>query len=59
MDNGITALQLLSAETCHWVAIMFVFPIHVGFCAREVGVSRRKNHLATPMKNATAIPASA
>jgi hypothetical protein len=56
MDIGIAALQLLSTETCYWATIMFTFPIRVGFCRYEVGVSRRKNHLATSMKNAMAIP---
>ena len=33
-----------------------MFLIHVGFCTYEVGVSRRRNHLKTLMKNAMAIP---
>src|SRR5262249_52883353 len=33
-----------------------MFLIHVGFCTYEVGVSRRKNHMATLMKNAMVIP---
>jgi ammonium transporter, Amt family len=33
-----------------------MFLIHVGFCTYEVGVSRRKNHLTTLMKNAMVIP---
>ena len=33
-----------------------MFLIHVGFCTYEVGVSRRKNHLATLLKNTMVIP---
>jgi ammonia channel protein AmtB len=33
-----------------------MFLIHVGFCTYEVGVSRRKNHMTTLMKNAMVIP---
>ena len=33
-----------------------MFLIHVGFCMYEVGVSRRRNHLHTLMKNTMLIP---
>jgi ammonia channel protein AmtB len=33
-----------------------MFLIHVGFCMYEVGVSRRRNHLHTLMKNTMVIP---
>ena len=33
-----------------------MFLIHVGFCMYEVGVSRRKNHMHTLMKNTMLIP---
>ncbi len=33
-----------------------MFLIHIGFCMYEVGVSRRKNHIHTLMKNAMLIP---
>jgi ammonia channel protein AmtB len=56
MSDGITALQVLFTETYYWVTIVFMFLIHVGFCTYEVGVSRRKNHLTTLMKNAMVIP---
>jgi ammonia channel protein AmtB len=56
MDKDITALQVLFTETYYWVTIVFMFLIHVGFCTYEVGVSRRKNHLTTLMKNAMVIP---
>ena len=56
MDNGITALQMLFTETYYWITVVMMFLIHVGFCTYEVGVSRRKNHLTTLMKNAMVIP---
>ncbi len=33
-----------------------MFLIHVGFCLYEVGVSRRKNHMHTLMKNTMLVP---
>ena len=56
MDKDIPALQILFTEVYYWVTVVFMFLIHVGFCTYEVGVSRRKNHLATLMKNAMVIP---
>ncbi len=56
MDNDITALQVLFTETYYWITIVMMFLIHVGFCTYEVGVSRRKNHLATLLKNTMVIP---
>ena len=56
MDNAITALQVLFTETYYWITIVMMFLIHVGFCTYEVGVSRRKNHLATLLKNTMVIP---
>ena len=56
MDNGITSLQVLFTETYYWITIVMMFLIHVGFCTYEVGVSRRKNHLATLLKNTMVIP---
>lgn len=56
MDQGITALQVLFTETYYWITIVMMFLIHVGFCTYEVGVSRRKNHLATLLKNTMVIP---
>ncbi len=56
MDNGLTALQVLFTETYYWITVVMMFLIHVGFCTYEVGVSRRKNHLTTLMKNAMVIP---
>jgi ammonia channel protein AmtB len=56
MDQGLTALQVLFTETYYWITIVMMFLIHVGFCTYEVGVSRRKNHLATLLKNTMVIP---
>ncbi len=56
MDNSITALQVLFTETYYWITIVIMFLIHVGFCTYEVGVSRRKNHLHTLVKNTMLIP---
>jgi ammonia channel protein AmtB len=56
MDNDIGAIQVLFTEVYYWVTVVFMFLIHVGFCVYEVGVSRRKNHLATLMKNVMLIP---
>lgn len=56
MDKDIAAIQILFTEVYYWVTVVFMFLIHVGFCVYEVGVSRRKNHLATLMKNAMVIP---
>jgi ammonia channel protein AmtB len=56
MDKDITALQVLFTETYYWLTVVIMFLIHVGFCTYEVGVSRRKNHLATLMKNTMVIP---
>ncbi len=56
MDNDITALQVIFTETYYWVTIVIMFLIHVGFCTYEVGVSRRKNHMHTLVKNTMVIP---
>jgi ammonia channel protein AmtB len=56
MDKDITALQVLFTETYYWLTVVIMFLIHVGFCTYEVGVSRRKNHMTTLMKNAMVIP---
>jgi len=56
MDKDITALQVIFTETYYWITVVMMFLIHVGFCTYEVGVSRRKNHLTTLMKNAMVIP---
>ena len=56
MDSDIGALNIIFTEFYYWVTVVIMFLIHVGFCTYEVGVSRRKNHLATLMKNTMVIP---
>jgi ammonia channel protein AmtB len=56
MDSNINATITVFTEFYYWVTIVFMFFIHIGFCLYEVGVSRRRNHLSTLMKNAMAIP---
>ncbi|MDA8030292.1 MAG: ammonium transporter [Alphaproteobacteria bacterium] len=56
MDSNITALTTLFTEFYYWVTVVFMFFIHVGFCVYEVGVSRRRNHIHTLMKNTMLIP---
>ena len=56
MATEFTALNIIFTEFYYWVTVVMMFLIHVGFCTYEVGVSRRKNHLATLMKNAMVIP---
>ncbi len=56
MGTEIGAINILLTEFYYWVAIVFMFLIHVGFCVYEVAVSRRKNHLHTLMKNVMLIP---
>jgi ammonia channel protein AmtB len=56
MNSEFGALNVIFTEFYYWVTVVIMFLIHVGFCTYEVGVSRRKNHLATLMKNAMVIP---
>src|SRR5680860_1184924 len=56
MDNNLSALTTLFTEFYYWVTVVIMFLIHVGFCMYEVGVSRRRNHLHTLMKNTMVIP---
>lgn len=56
MESDIGALTVIFTEFYHWVTVVFMFFIHVGFCMYEVDVSRRKNHMHTPMKNTMVIP---
>ena len=56
MEGNLNALTTIFTEFYYFVTIVFMFLIHVGFCTYEVGVSRRRNHLKTLMKNAIAIP---
>ncbi len=56
MDNELSALGIIFTEFYYWVTVVFMFLIHAGFCVYEVGVSRRKNHVHTLMKNTMLIP---
>ena len=56
MEGNLNALTTVFIETYYWLTVVIMFLIHVGFCTYEVGVSRRRNHLKTLMKNAMAIP---
>jgi hypothetical protein len=56
MEGNLNALTTVFTEFYYWVTIVFMFLIHVGFCTYEVGVSRRRSHMHTLMKNAMAIP---
>src|SRR5687768_15755360 len=50
------SLNIIFTEFYYWITVVIMFLIHVGFCTYEVGVSRRKNHMTTLMKNAMVIP---
>jgi hypothetical protein len=56
MGDNLSALTTLFTEFYYWVTVVIMFLIHVGFCMYEVGVSRRRNHLHTLMKNTMVIP---
>ena len=56
MGDNVTALTTIFTEFYYWVTVVIMFLIHVGFCMYEVGVSRRRNHLHTLMKNTMVIP---
>ncbi len=56
MGDNLSALTTIFTEFYYWVTVVFMFLIHVGFCMYEVGVSRRRNHLHTLMKNTMLIP---
>ncbi len=56
MGDNLSALTTLFTEFYYWVTIVFMFLIHVGFCMYEVGVSRKRNHLHTLMKNTMLAP---
>ena len=56
MGDNISTLNVIFTEFYYWVTIVFMFLIHVGFCMYEVGVSRRRSHMHTLMKNTMAIP---
>jgi ammonium transporter, Amt family len=56
MGNNLDALTTIFTEFYYFATVVFMFLIHVGFCMYEVGVSRRRNHMHTLMKNTMLIP---
>jgi ammonium transporter, Amt family len=56
MGDNLSAVTTVFTEFYYWVTVVFMFLIHIGFCMYEVGVSRRRNHIHTLMKNVMAIP---
>src|SRR3990170_6711032 len=56
MGDQLSTNTTIFVEFYYWVTVVFMFLIHVGFCMYETGVSRRKNHMHTLMKNTMAIP---
>lgn len=56
MEGNLNALTVVFTEFYYWVTVVIMFLIHVGFCMYEVGVSRRRNHMHTLMKNTMVIP---
>lgn len=56
MGDQLNAVTVVFTEFYYWTTVVIMFLIHVGFCMYEVGVSRRRNHLHTLMKNTMAIP---
>ncbi len=56
MGDQLNTTTTIFIEFYYWVTVVMMFLIHVGFCMYEVGVSRRRNHMHTLMKNTMAIP---
>ena len=56
MTDQLESLVTIFTEFYYWITVVLMFLIHVGFCMYEVGVSRRKNHMHTLMKNTMIIP---
>ncbi len=56
MTDSLESLTIIFTEFYYWTTVVLMFLIHVGFCMYEVGVSRRRNHLHTLMKNVMVIP---
>jgi ammonia channel protein AmtB len=56
MGDQLTTTTTIFIEFYYWLTVVIMFLIHVGFCMYEVGVSRRRNHMHTLMKNTMAIP---
>jgi ammonium transporter, Amt family len=49
--EGLTQDSLIIGEQYYFFTVVFMWLIHVGFMCYEAGVARRKNVLATAMKN--------
>jgi len=56
MENNLDALTTIFTEFYYWVTVVLMFLIHAGFLMYEVGMSRRRNHIHTLMKNVMLIP---
>ncbi len=56
MGNNLDALTTIFTEFYYWVTVVLMFLIHAGFLMYEVGMSRRRNHIHTLMKNVMLIP---
>ena len=56
MDTEAGAITIIFTEFYYWITVALMFLIHIGFCMYEVGASRRRNHMATLMKNSMLIP---
>ena len=56
MTDSLGSLTIVFTEFYYWVTVVLMFLIHVGFTLYEVGVSRRRNHLHTLMKNVMVVP---
>ena len=56
MNGNLEAMTTIFTEFYYWVAVVFMFLIHIGFCLYEVGASRRRNHMHTLLKNVMLIP---
>src|SRR5687767_15511452 len=51
LQEQITLDSLVLTETFYFFTVVVMWLIHVGFMAYEAGVARRKNVMATAMKN--------
>jgi ammonium transporter, Amt family len=56
MTDLTDSLNVIFTEFYYWVTIVFMFLIHVGFAAYEVGIARRKNLQHVLIKNVMVIP---
>jgi Amt family ammonium transporter len=56
MGDQLSTNTTIFIEFYYWITVVIMFLIHVGFCVYEVGVSRRRNHIHTLMKNTMSVP---